>query len=209
MLRKNSPSESQSNSSHQQESSPEELIIQDKLQQLEEFLVNSANIPLTPYKFVNEEQFFQKMDQLWDSLPDAFEQAYWVLQEKENLLKQAQKEREQIIEQAQQEARQIKNQSGIIQEAQQEAYQLQVETEQNCQRLHDKTLQEIEKLRQQAYTECEELRRDADQYADWVLNNLEERLGEMLQVTQNGRQALKESQEPEPPKRQKNKRKAS
>lgn len=208
MLRKNSPSESQSNSSHQQPSS-EELVIQEKLQQLEEFLVASHNIPLTPYKFVNEEQFFQKMDQIWESLPDAFEQAYFILEEKQNILKQAHTEREQILEQAQQEAKQIKNQSGIIQEAKQEAYQIQAETEQHCQQLHEQTLQEIEKLRQQAYTECEDLRRDADQYADWVLNNLEERLGEMLQVTQNGRKALKESQEPEPPKRNKNKRKAS
>ena len=149
------------------------------------------------------------MDSLWESLPDAFEQAYYILEEKQKILQQAQTEREQILKQAQQEARQIKNQSGIIQEAQQEAYQIQAETEQHCQQLHEKTVQEIEKLRQQAYSECEELRRDADQYADWVLNSLEERLGEMLHVTQNGRKALKESQEPERPKRKAPKRKAS
>lgn len=209
MLRKNSYSESEPKKPDNQPSS-EELVIQDRLQQLEEFIVNSNNIPLTPYKFVNEEQFFDQMDQLWRSLPESLEEADFILQEKEDILKQARLEREQLLQQAQQEAEEIKNQTRIVQQARQEAAQIQAEAQQESEELHQVTLQEIEKLRQQASAECEQLRSDADDYAYKVLMDLEERLGQMLSVTRNGRASLNPSPETESPKkRQKPKRKAS
>ncbi len=82
---------SESNQNQYQPSS-EQLIIQEKLQQLEEFILTNNNIPLTPYKVINEEKLFQYMDQVWESLPYAFEQAQ---QEAAEIRSKAEKEDDQ------------------------------------------------------------------------------------------------------------------
>lgn len=210
MLRKNSHSESEPNEPNNQSSSGE-LPIHEKLKQLEEFIVNNNNIPLTPYKFINEEQLFEQVDELWKTLPKSLKTAQVILKQKNSILEQAQDEYDYLIEEAQREAEQIKNQSLIVQQARQEAAQLQAQAQQECDELRQVTLQEIEKLRQQAYAECEQLRSDADNYAASVLLNLEERLAQMLKVTRNGRDSLSASTtgEASPPARKKTKRKAS
>lgn len=212
MLRTNSYSESEPNQPDDQQPSSEKLLIQDKLGKLEEFMENSHNLPLTPYKFVNEKQFFHQMDQLWNNLDAAFEQAHYILQEKESILQQAYSERDHLLQQAQQEATEIKDQTRIVQQARQEASEIHAQTQQECEQLHQQTLEEIEKLRQQTNAECEQLRKDADDYAASVLMNLEQRLTQMLQVTRNGQSSLNSSeqqQQQSSQNKQKPKRKAS
>lgn len=46
-------------------------------------------------------------------------------------------------------------------------------------------------MRQKAIAEFEEIQQGADEYADAVLNNLEQQLKEILRIIYNGRQKLK------------------
>jgi hypothetical protein len=50
--------------------------------------------------------------------------------------------------------------------------------------------QEIEQLRHQTMRECDQIQNGADQYADAVLNHLEQQLSDMLKVVINGRQQI-------------------
>lgn len=210
MLRKNSYSESQPNQSNNKSHS-EELVIYDKLNQLEGFVINNNNVPLTPYKFINEDDLFEHLDELRETLPKTIEKANQVLKAREKLLEETEKERAKILQDAQQEAIKIKNQTRIIQQARQEAAQFHAETKQECEELRQATLQELATLRQQASTECEQLRKDADDYAASVLINLEDRLLQMLKVTRNGRSELQSSPQEvsSPSQRKKPRRKAS
>jgi hypothetical protein len=49
-------------------------------------------------------------------------------------------------------------------------------------------------MRHMALEECEDIQNGADDYADAVLNSIEQQLSEMLRVIRNGRQQL----QPEP-----------
>lgn len=208
MLRKNSHSESDSNQPNN-ESSSETLAIQEQFRQLEEFIINTNNLPLTPYKFLNEDQFFAEMDRIWENMPDFIQEAAYIVKEQNSILKEAYEHQDYIIKQAQQEAERIKNQTRIVQQARQEAAQIQSQTEKECDEFRQITLQEIEKLRQQASAECEQLRKDADDYAASVLRDLEQRLTQMLEVTRNGRDSLQSSQQEEPKPKRHPKRRAS
>ncbi len=149
------------------------------------------------------------MDEIWDNLDAAFDEAYSILEEKQRILQQAHAERHSLLEQAHQEAEQIKNQTRIVQQARQEAAQIQTQTQQECDESRRATWQEIQQLRQKEEANCEKLRREAEDYAASVLVNLENDLKEMLKVTRNGRATLDRGEAKETPEKSKPKRKAS
>lgn len=149
------------------------------------------------------------MDDIWDNLHAAFEEAYSILEEKQNILQQAHAERHSLLQQAHQEAEQIKNQTRIVQQARQEAAQIQTQTKQECDESRQATWQEIQQLRQKTEAECDQLRRDAEEYAASVLMQLETDLKEMLKVTRNGRGTLSTTEIQEASQKQKSRRKAS
>lgn len=175
--------------------------IQEALNALEEYILDSARIPLTGKTLVDEEEVLDQLDLIRMSLPDAFERAQAIIAQKETILAEAEDYARQIATMAEQRAAQILEETGIIQQAQREAQQIRQQLQQECETLQRQTLQEVDQLRSQSLQEIEETRRqalleqrqiqeDADHYADSLLGDLEQRLGEMLRVVKNGRQQV-------------------
>ncbi|NES84888.1 MAG: ATP synthase F0 subunit B [Moorea sp. SIO2B7] len=175
--------------------------IQRELNQLEELVLDSPRIPFTGRTIVDEEQLLEQLDLVRMNLPHAFEQALEVLRQKEEILLEAEDYAQNIITAAEQRAAQILDETGIIQQAEMEANQLQQQVLRECEEIEKKTIaeidqmrrsaqQEMEQLRQLTLAECEDIQYGADEYADSVLNGIEQQLTDMLRVIRNGRKQL-------------------
>jgi F0F1-type ATP synthase membrane subunit b/b' len=173
--------------------------IQRELEKLEEMLLDSPR--LFNRTLVNEDQLLEQLELVQVNLPTAFEEARKVLQEKEEILLEAEQYAQEIIEMAERRAAQIIDEMGLIHQAEMEIKQIRQRVQQECEEAQEQTLMEIERLRRQsqqeleemrqrAMAECAEIQSGADLYADRVLGDLEMQFNDMLRVIRNGRHRL-------------------
>ncbi|MBE9217059.1 DivIVA domain-containing protein [Plectonema cf. radiosum LEGE 06105] len=183
--------------------------IQQELNRLEEIILSSFRIPLTRKTLVDEEKLLEQLDFIRLSLPEAFQEAILIIQQREEIFLEAEAYGQQMVEAAQAKRAQVLNESDIIRQAELETEQLKRQVQQECEQMMQETLdeierkrricqQEIEEMRRQAIEEAEQIAQGADQYADNVLENIELELTESLKIIRNGRQQLyPESQPPQ------------
>ncbi|MEW6492129.1 MAG: ATP synthase F0 subunit B [Cyanobacteriota bacterium] len=175
--------------------------IQRELNRIEELIFESWHIPLTKRTVVNEEALLAQLDLVRENLPPAFEEAEKIVRQREEILLQAEEYAQEIMEAAERRADQILDEMGIIQQAELEANQIRKRVQQECEAIQQQTLadiermrlqaqQELEQMRQMVLAECEDIQNGADDYADAVLNSIEQQLTDMLRVIHNGRQEL-------------------
>ncbi|MEQ9548626.1 MAG: ATP synthase F0 subunit B [Coleofasciculus sp. G3-WIS-01] len=187
-----------------------DLDIQRELTKLEDMLFDSPHIPLTKYTLIDEEAFLTQLDVVRASLPEAFEAAKKIIHQGEDILLQTEDYAQEILEAAERQAQQILDDMGIVQQAELEAKQIRQRVQQECETLQQQTRTEIEQMRRQAQQElvqlrqlaleeCEDIQNGADDYADSVLNSIEQQLTDMLRVIRNGRQQLYQNVQPKQP----------
>ncbi len=175
--------------------------IQQELNRVEEMVLASPNIPLTRRTLVDEERLLDQLDLVRVNLPIAFKEAEAIVQQKKEIILQAQLEAEQIVETAKIRATRILNETEILRQAQQEAALLQNQVQQECELALEQNqieieqarlqlAQELEQMRHKAVAEAQEIQIGADTYADNALKDIEQQLHDMLRVIQNGRKQL-------------------
>jgi hypothetical protein len=180
--------------------------VQQQLTQLEEIIFDSPHIPLTGITLVEEEKLLDQLDLVRASLPKVIEAAMEVLQQKAQLIVEAEEYAEEIMSAAERRAAQLLDEMTIIRQAEQIAEQMRQEAEVECMGLKQALAKEVEESRRQAYEEIREMRelaiaesteiqQGADNYANSVLSGLEGQLVQMLGVVRNGRQQLQPSPE--------------
>lgn len=175
--------------------------IQQELARLQEMIYESFHIPISRWTIIDEDKLIEQLELIVTKIPEAIKKALAVLDQEQDIIAEAEIYAQRIIQSANQQAAKILDESGIIQQAQQEANQIRQQVQQECEAIQGQTMAEIEQLRQVTTSEMEQLRQNsladaqkiqdgADEYADAVLNRLEQQLGEMLGVVRNGRQQL-------------------
>jgi hypothetical protein len=175
--------------------------IQQELNRLEEIILSSLRIPLTGRTLVDEEKLLEQLDFIRLCLPSVFQEAAAVLQQKEEVLLEAEEYGQQVVEAAQAKRAQILTESDIIRQAEREAEQMRRQIQQECEEMMQETLteierkrricqQELEEMRQTAIAQAQEIENGADDYADSVLVSIEQDLTDMLRIITNGRQQL-------------------
>lgn len=175
--------------------------IQRELNRLEEIILDSPRIPFVGRTLIDEEQLLDQLDIVRLNLPVAFQEAEMIVRHKDEILQEAELYAEEIIENAEQRASQILNEMGLVQQAKLEADQLRNQVQLDCEAIQQATIAEIEQIRYQAQqeleemraraiAECDEIQNGADDYADHVLDSIEQQLTDMLKVIRNGRQQL-------------------
>ncbi|MDP5339432.1 MAG: DivIVA domain-containing protein [Nodularia sp. (in: cyanobacteria)] len=190
--------------------------ILEELNRLEDLILYGFRVPLIGRTLVDEDKLIEQIDFIRISLPEIFQQATIVLQQKDEVLLEAEEYGQQVIEAAQAKRAQILAESDIIRQAEQEAEQLRRQVQQECEAMMQATLIEIEQKRHTCQNELEELRQTAiaqaqniengaDEYADSVLDGIEQDLKDMLRIITNGRQQLRHDVPPQrnspPPKK--------
>jgi cell division septum initiation protein DivIVA len=159
-------------------------------------------IPLTGRTLVDEDKLLEQLDFVRVSLPSVFQAAAELLQNKEEIMLEAEEYGQQVVEAAQAKRAQILADNDIIKHAEREAEQLRRKVQLECDAMMQDTLaeierkkqtclQELEEMRQTAITQAQEIEDGADQYADNVLENIEQDLQDMLRIITNGRLQLR------------------
>ncbi|AFY31279.1 hypothetical protein [Calothrix sp. PCC 7507] len=192
------------------------LDIQQELNRLEEIILSSLRIPLTGRTLVDEEKLLDQLDFVRLSLPSVFQEATLILEQKEEILLEAEEYGQQVVEAAQAKRAQILAESDILRQAEREAEQLRRQVQQECEAMMQETLaeidrkrlscmQELEEVRQTAIAQAQEIEDGADEYADSVLEGIEHDLKDILRIITNGRQQLRDDNPPQrnssPPKK--------
>ncbi|MBE9208978.1 DivIVA domain-containing protein [Nostoc sp. LEGE 06077] len=175
--------------------------IQQELNRLEDLILSSWRVPLTGRTLIDEDKLFEQLDFIRVSLPSVFQEASAILQHKQEVMLEAEEYGQQIVEAAQAKRAQILAESDILRQAEREAEQLRRKTQQECEEMMQETIaeidrrrqacmEELEQMRQTAIAQAQEIEDGADQYADSVLENIEQDLKDMLRIITNGRQQL-------------------
>lgn len=136
---------------------------------LEKLVGDGWRVPLSAKTVIDENAFFELIDQMRVSIPQEIKRANELLQEREKVLATAAEEAEQIIERAREQAARLVDEHEIMAAARAEA----------------------EGIRAQARRETAEILKGADEYAIGVLGDLESNLASLLQTTANGLAKLK------------------
>lgn len=193
------------NDDYYKDSTPERFNIQQELDRIEEIVLESPRVPLSGKTVISEDELLDQLDVVRVNLPAAVQESVQIVQQREEILLEAEQYAQEIVTAAEKQAATILNEMAIIRQAEAQAAQLKVTTEQECEALRSQTLGEIEQLQNQARQEWEETRtrtvteaktiqEDADTYADQVLENMERQFMEMLHVLRNGRQQIQGGQ---------------
>ncbi|MDH6059484.1 DivIVA domain-containing protein [Chrysosporum bergii ANA360D] len=199
----------QSHPSHSQPNNGEHspptgsVDILEELNRLEDLILYGFRIPLTGRTLINEDKVIEQIDFIRVSLPQVFQQAATILQQKDEILLEAEEYGQQVIESAQGKRAQILAQSDIIKQAEQQAEELRRKVQQECDAMMQATMaeidqkllscqQELDQLRQNAIAQAQEIEDGADEYADSVLEGIEQDLKDMLRIITNGRQQLRQ-----------------
>ncbi|MFB2645577.1 DivIVA domain-containing protein [Raphidiopsis sp. BLCC-F218] len=183
-------------------SHPQRVVdILQELNRLEDIILSGIQIPFISRTLIDEDKFLEQLDFIRVSLPSVFQEAAEILQEKEEIILSAEEYAQQVIEAAQVKRSQILADNDIIRQVERETIQLRREAQQECDAIMRDTLAEIERKRRDCDQEMEETRQNAiahareiengaDEYADRVLENIEEDLQKMLRIVTNGRLQL-------------------
>lgn len=181
---------------------PGSVDIQQELDRLEEIILSSFRVPLTGRTLIDEEKLLEQLDFIRVSLPAVFQEAAAILEQKQEILLEAEEYGQKLVDAAQAKRAQILAESDIVRQAKQEADQLRRQVQQECEEMMQETLaeidrkrracqQELEEMRQTAIAQAQEIESGADEYADHVLEGIEQDLKDMLRIITNGRQQLR------------------
>ena len=193
------------NGDYYKDSAPERFSLQQELDRIEEIVLESPRVPLSGKTMVSEDELLDQLDVVRVNLPAAVQESVQIVQQREEILMEAEQYAQEIITSAEKQAAAILSEMSIIRQAEANAAQLRSQTEQDCEAMRSQTVSEIEQLQNQARQEWEETRtrtvteaktiqEDADTYADQVLENMERQFMEMLHVLRNGRQKIQGGQ---------------
>ncbi|MGD1856157.1 MAG: ATP synthase F0 subunit B [Leptolyngbyaceae cyanobacterium] len=180
--------------------------IQDALNQIEEAVLDSPRLPVMGRTMINEDDLLDQLDAVRLNLPGAFQEAQQLLEQRSEILSEAEQYAQEIVTTAEKQAAAILNETTILRQAEQQAQQIRLQVEQECAALRSQTMLEIQQLQTQTKQECDDMRKkaisechaiqtDADTYADQVLERMETQFSEMLSVISNGRQQLYDRQQ--------------
>ncbi len=206
MLRQDSPSFSAPNGSVPQNGDPNPaeangIDIQQALNQLEDLILASPQIPLLGRTLIDENLLVDQLDLIRLNLPSAFRDAVQIVQRRDEILMEAEQIAQDMVTTAERRAAQILDEMGLARQAEREAQQVRQQLQQDCDAMRSQTLAEVEQLRQRAQqdwedarqrtlADCQAIQQDADTYADQVLRQMEQQFTDMLRVLHNGRQQL-------------------
>lgn len=135
---------------------------------MEDLILNSPKVPLTNKIIIDEDRLIDLIDHIRQDLPSEFRNAQEICAQRDAVLAEAQRESENIRASAERDRMRAVSETEIYRMAQVEA----------------------DRLIREAHIQVHEQQASADQYADEVLAELENKIGRALQTIKNGRQQL-------------------
>lgn len=164
--------------------------IEIELNTLVELVLNCTTIPLTELIIIERDLLLNQLTQIKDNLPLDLATAIEIANCRQQILSEAENYASLLVKSAEAKAQQMLQDSAIVRQAELDGARIRIKTERECEELKQTIQNEVAQLRQNAIAECQSIQIDADSYADDVLGDIEQRLQQMLEIIQNGRQQL-------------------
>lgn len=170
--------------------SPVGFDIEVELNNLEKLLLNSTNVPFTELTVVDRDLLLHQLNLIKENLPTDLATAIEIANQRQRIIDEAESYASLIIKSAEEKASQILQESAIVRQAELDGAKIRLKVERECEELKRTAQAEIEQMRQNAIADSLEIQHGADNYADSVLGDIEQRLQQMLEIIHNGRQQL-------------------
>ena len=139
------------------------------LDELEEYLEGARNLPFTSKGIVNKDEILDIIKEIRLKLPDELKQAKWIKEERGRILVEAQKEADGIVKEAENRIISMIDEHEITRKAYEQKAQI-IETANEMSR---------------------EISKGTKEYADNLLEKIENTLQEALKTVENNRKELK------------------
>lgn len=139
------------------------------LETLEDVVEKSVSIPFSGKCLVDKEEILEIIKEIRLKLPDDIKQAKWVKEERQRILMEAQKEANNVVKEAENKIAALVDEHEITKKAYEQANEIISNAQKNAR----------------------EIRLGTREYADSILNKVEEILKEALEVIQANREELK------------------
>ena len=139
------------------------------LENLEDILDKSKNVPFSSKTMVDKEEVMEIISEIRLKLPEELKQAKWIKEERQRILVEAQKEADDIVKEAENRIISMIDEHEITKKA------------------YEKKAEIIETANEMS----REISKGTKDYADNVLNGIEVALQEALKIIQNNRSELK------------------
>lgn len=139
------------------------------LETLEDVIEKSSNMPFTGKCLVDKEEVLEIIKEIRLKLPDDIKQAKWVKEERQRILMEAQKEANNVVKDAENKIASLVDEHEITKKAYEQANEIISNAQKNAR----------------------DIRLGTREYADSILNKVEEILKDTLDVVQTNRDELK------------------
>lgn len=171
------------------------FMMEDEIGRLEDLILDNLTIPILRKILIDEDRVMNQVDVIRMNIPDCIKQAQEILQQRDQIIIEAQNTARKSIEMAERKAEQILNESGLIRQAREDAEkitqkaihetdELRHQTQLDITNKREQFLQESIRMKQDAEIKAQELQKQADDYVDNVLLNLEKTIAKSLNVIQ-------------------------
>ncbi len=149
------------------------------------------------FKFINADQFLDVLDKARARLPEELREATEVLEQRDEIIAEAQRRAEQIISMARRQADGMLQESELLKAVQSEVERIRKQVVAEVEQMRREALAEAERIRLEAEQEAQRTKEGADHYAESVLtrieadlNNLGQVLNESQNIVRNGQRLL-------------------
>lgn len=144
--------------------------------------------PIIPGAFtvVKTKEIGSLMEKIYASIPTEIQEARAFLRRRDELQMEARQKAEKIIADAQAEAEKRLSEADFIKALEREGNRIRTQVQQECEEIKRQAFDEAEVIRNQATDDAMKTREGAEIYAEQVLTQLEQNLGQLQQVVKNG-----------------------
>ncbi len=150
-------------------------------------------IPVFPGRMiVNTKELYRIVNAFPNSISDEINDARIILKKKDEILQEAKLRAERIIQDAENERYKLLNESSLNKAMEEHAEKFRQSVFEECQQIKMAAFNEAQELRLNAKNDSIRMREESQEYAQQLLNGLEQDLNRLYQVVMNGQQKLQE-----------------
>ena len=160
---------------------------------MEDLILAGVSIPLTPWTIVHGDKLVPLLDRIRENLPEVVQQAQRVVDQRDDMLADAQRRASQMLQDAKEQAEAMLSESELMRAVHLEAERVRHQVMTELEAMRKKAFEEAEAMKAQAYEESRAVREGSDQYAEAILGSLDKSLTEFQSVVRNGQKHLKRS----------------
>lgn len=160
------------------------------VERMEDLVLSGMGVPFTPFTVVNSEKLLPQLDRIRESMPEEVRNAKRILDQREEIIIEAQQRANQLMMDAKKQAEQLLSESELLKAVHEEAVRIRQQILTEIDTIHKKAFEEAEAMKAKAQEEARLVREGADQYAESVLASLDKSLGQIHEEVRNGRQHL-------------------